>query len=139
MSKWKAGDIFEDHWDDEVGRIVYANGEWYSDQDRATFEDQYGGMPDEMPSVILYEYMYHDEFIEGEAAIREFIAENGLIDVEERKRLNAERQHIVDALKALNVDTDDLIVSNGTVYIGEAECCDYIQGTHAWCSSSMSC
>lgn len=139
MSKYVTGQIFEDNWDDEVGRIVYANGIWSNDEDRAAFEDSYGGMPDDMPEVILYEFMYHDEFVEGEAAIKDFVREHGLIDVAERERKDRERQVIVDTLNAMGVDTADLIVSEGRVYIGSDECEAYIQGTHAWCSSSMIC
>ncbi len=138
-NKYVVGQVFEDNWDDEVARIVYADGEWSSGEERALFEDSYGGMPDNMPEVILYEFMYHDEFIEGEAAIRNFVRENALIDVAERERKDQERQVIVDTLNAMGVDTADLIVSEGRVYMGADECEAYIQGTHAWCSSSMSC
>lgn len=138
-TKYVAGQIFEDQWDDEVARIIYANGEWSSDEDRARYEDHHGALPDVMPEVVLYEFSYHDDYVEGERAIKAFASENGLIDVADRERKDRERQHIVDTLNAMGVDTADLIVSEGRVYIGSEECCDYIQGTHAWCSSSMTC
>lgn len=138
-TKFVAGQVFEDNYGDEVGRIIFADGVWYSDQDRDNYVEEVGELPTDLVSPILYEFMYHDEYTDGDAAIRAFIRENGMIDVAERERKDAERQHIVDALSAMGVDTGDLIVSEGRVYMGSQECEDYIQGTHAWCSSSMSC
>lgn len=46
---------------------------------------------------------------------------------------------IVKILQENGIDTNDLIVSDGKVYQGYSQCADYIQNTHAWCSSSMSC
>lgn len=137
-SKFVAGQVLEDQWGDEVARIVFANGIWSSDQDKDLFLEEYNDLPEE-DSVILYEYACYEEFFEGEYSIRNFIRENSLINVAEREEKDRERQHIVDALTAMGVDTADLIVSEGRVYIGSDECSDYIQGTHAWCSSSMSC
>ncbi len=137
-SKYVVGQVYEDSWGDEVARIVFADGVWSSDEDRDEYLEQNDELPDD-DTPILYETTYCDEFVEGDAYIREFMREHGLIDVAERERKDKERQHIVDTLNAMGVDTADLIVSEGRVYIGSEECCDYIQGTHAWCSSSMSC
>lgn len=137
-NKFVAGQVLEDQWGDEVARIVFAGGIWSSDQDKDLFLEEYNDLPEE-DSVILYEFACYEEFVEGEYSIRNFIRENSLINVAEREEKDRERQHIVDALTAMGVDTADLIVSEGRVYIGSDECADYIQGTHAWCSSSMSC
>lgn len=136
--KYVVGQVYEDTWGDEVARIVFVDGVWSSDEDRAEYLEQNDELPDN-DTPILYETCYCDEFVEGDADIREFVREHGLIDVAERERKDRERQHIVDTLNAMGVDTADLIVSEGRVYIGSEECCDYIQGTHAWCSSSMRC
>ena len=137
-NKYVVGQVFEDHYGDEVARIVFVDGVWSSDEDRAEYLEQNDELP-ENGEPILYETCYCNEFVEGEYYIREFMREQGLIDVAERERKDRERQHIVDTLNAMGVNTADLIVSEGRVYIGSEECCDYIQGTHAWCSSSMTC
>ena len=138
-NKFVAGQVFEDNWGDEVARIVFADGVWSSDEDQATYLEENGELPGEDVTVIMYEFMYQDEYVDGERSISEFIRENGMINVAEREQKDRERQHIVDTLAAMGVDTADFIVSNGRAYIGNQECEDYIQGTHAWCSSSMSC
>ncbi len=46
---------------------------------------------------------------------------------------------IIAILKENQIDTNDLIVSDGKVFQGYSDCATYIQTTHAWCSSSMSC
>lgn len=138
-NKYVAGQVFEDNWGDEVARIVFADGVWSSDEDQAAYLEEVGELPSDLVSPILYEFMYHDEYVDGTRSIKEFVRENGLIDVAEREQKDRERQHIIDTLVAMGVDTSDFIVSEGRAYIGAQECEDYIQGTHAWCSSSMSC
>lgn len=137
-NKYVAGQVYEDHYGDEVARIVFADGVWSSEEDKELYLEQNDDLPDN-DTPILYETYYCDEFVEGDSYIQEFMREHGLIDPVERERKDRERQVIVDTLNAMGVDTADLIVSEGRVYIGADECCDYIQGTHAWCSSSMSC
>lgn len=137
-NKFVAGQVFEDNWGDEVARIVFADNIWSSDQDKDNYIQENGELPRD-GALVLYEFMYHDEYVEGVSDIKDFIRDNGLINVAERQQKDRERQHIIDALAAMGVDTADFIVSEGRAYIGYEECEDYIQGTHAWCSSSMSC
>lgn len=59
-----------------------------------------------------------------------------LEDYNERKEIE---DKILAVLIAAKINTNDLIVSDGHVYVGYDECYDYINGTRAWCSSSMSC
>lgn len=70
---------------------------------------------------------------DGEVLPSDFISE---AEFYKRKEVG---DKIVALLKENNIDTSDLIVSDGKVYQGYSECASYIQGTLAWCSSSMSC
>lgn len=137
-SKYMLGQVFEDYYGDEVARIIFLDGAWSSEEDKQAYLEEMNELP-EHNDAILYEDYYNDEFIEGDNYIEEFVNEHGLIDPVERERKDKERQHIVDTLKSLGVNTRDFIVSDDRVYIGNDECCAYIQGTHAWCSSSMTC
>lgn len=138
MNKYVVGQVFEDMYGDEVAWIVHANGEWMGEAHRDDYLEEFGELPDPT-TPILFEESASGEFFEGNEAIQEAISDYNLIDIEDRKRKDEERQYIVDTLKSLGVNTNDLIVSEGRVYMGYNECENYIQGTHAWCSSSMSC
>lgn len=138
-NKFVAGQVFEDEYGDEVARIVFSEGIWSSDEDQAAYLEENGDFPSSDVAVIMYDFYYNEEYVEGVRYIVEHMRENGMINVAEREQKDRERQHIIDALAAMGVDTADFIVSNGRAYIGNQECEDYIQGTHAWCSSSMSC
>ncbi|WNL63290.1 hypothetical protein [Citrobacter phage Tr1] len=137
MSKFKAGDVFVDYDGDERMTIVFADGVWLSDAEKQDYLDEMGEEPTE--SVVAFEDYNYSEYREGVAEILDLIEEDNLINKEEHETRQKERQVIVDMLKAAGVNTSDLIVSEGVVYMGYSECAGYIQGTHAWCSSSMSC
>lgn len=137
-SKYTLGQVFEDYYGDEVAQIIFLDGAWSSEVDKEAYLEEMNELP-KHNDAILYDDYYNEEFIEGDDYIEEFVNEHGLIDPVERERKDKERQHIVDTLKSLGVNTRDFIVSDDRVYIGAQECEDYIQGTHAWCSSSMSC
>lgn len=62
-----------------------------------------------------------------------------LVTEDEYEKRQEVTRKIVELLKANDIDTKNLIVSDDQVYQGYNQCADYIQTTYAWCSSSMSC
>lgn len=62
-----------------------------------------------------------------------------LVSEEEAERQKEVSAKIVALLKEYNIDTNNLIVSDGQAYVGYAQCESYIAGTGAWVPSSMQC
>lgn len=62
-----------------------------------------------------------------------------LVSQKEFLKNKEKNDKVVQILRELDLDTDDLIISDGILYQGYSQCSEYIQRTHAWCSSSMSC
>lgn len=86
--------------------------------EESAYLSEYGDIED-------YDSMMDDRVLRSEAQIKE--------GEELHKRIKK-------ALKGIQgLDLDNLILSDGVVYNGNSACCDYIQGTYAWCSSSMEC
>lgn len=62
-----------------------------------------------------------------------------LVTEEEAAHRQEVSDKIVALLKAHDIDTSNLIVSDGKAYVGYDECESYIAGTGAWVPSSMQC
>lgn len=63
----------------------------------------------------------------------------GLVTEEVAAKRKEVSDKIVAILKEHNIDTRNLIVSDGVAYVGNSECSDYIAATAAWVPSSMQC
>jgi len=140
----KLGEVFIDRWGDEAFICVYDSvtktrldendpsnilRNWRLDPEailehieqypeESAYLSEYGDIED-------YDSMMDDRVLRSESAIKEGE------DLHKR---------IKKALKGIEgLDLNNLILSNGVVYNGNDACCDYIQGTYAWCSSSMEC
>lgn len=140
----KLGEVFIDRYGDEAFICVYDSvtktrldekdegnvlGNWRLDPEalnehieeypeESAYLSEYGDIED-------YDSMMDDRVLRSEAQIKE--------GEELHKRIKK-------ALKGIQgLDLDNLILSDGVVYNGNSACCDYIQGTYAWCSSSMEC
>lgn len=120
--------------------VVFLDGEWLTPEWIADYEEETGeDIADIDTDIIVYEDYDYSEFRHGDDEVGELIDEYGLCDMEVIVKRQAEREWIVKMLEQANIDVNNLIVSDGEVYVGHGECCNYIQSTHAWCSSSMSC
>lgn len=85
------------------------------------------------------EYLGKDEIESAYAEDESEVLWQDYITEEEFKKRKEVSDKIIKLLKENDINTSDLIVSDGKVYQGYGECANYIQATHAWCSSSMSC
>lgn len=63
----------------------------------------------------------------------------GLVTEEVATKHKEVSDKIVALLKEHDIDTQNLIVSNGVAYVGNSQCSDYIATTAAWVPSSMQC
>lgn len=63
----------------------------------------------------------------------------GLVTEEVAAKHKEVSDKIVGLLKEHNIDTRNLIVSDGVAYVGASECSDYIATTATWVPSSMQC
>lgn len=63
----------------------------------------------------------------------------GLVTEEVAAKHKEVSDKIVALLKQHDIDTQNLIVSDGVAYVGNSQCSDYIATTAAWVPSSMQC
>ena len=137
MSKLEVGQEYVDYTGDVCLTIVFKDGVWASESERLDFLEDMGEDNCYSDSTIIaYESEQYCEYRDDPA---ECIDEFNYILKSAYEKNQEERQRIVQLLKDNKVDTADLIVSDGRVFIGYSECANYIQASHAWCSSSMSC
>jgi hypothetical protein len=85
------------------------------------------------------EYLSRDEIEETISDSGRTVLWSEYITEEQINKRKEVSRKIVELLEENNINTSDLIVSDGCVYQGYGECANYIQATYAWCSSSMSC
>lgn len=75
---------------------------------------------------------YYDEWSDSENW-------TGLMTVEEAVKQKEVSDKIIAILKEHNIETSDLIVSDGRAYVGYAACANFIETTGSWVPSSMQC
>lgn len=135
-NKFKVGDEFVDYAGDVCLTILMVDGVWKNEQEQADYIEEMGEDYYEGAEIICYE---SEQWCEYRDDPEDCISEFNYILKSEFAALQEERNKIVETLKSLGIDTNNLIVSDGRAYVGADECAGYIQATHAWCSSSMAC
>lgn len=137
----KLGEVFIDRWDNEAYICIY-DGKTRLDQASPAQLVDWNFDPEaldehvsEYPGTAAYLSEYGD--VEDYDSMMDDRSLRSQSDIEEGKKLHKKIKKALQKVEGL--DLDNLILSNGVVYNGNSACCDYIQGTYAWCSSSMEC
>lgn len=137
------GESWFDHYEDSVLERIYRSD---TKEFNANFEEEL--KEDFLDENNFFEtdlFFNEDGDILNQEEAEEMICDRGLQSEAEIKARVELHKKIADALSSMTdingkpLDLNNLILSDGSVYNGAGDCETYIQATHAWCSSSMSC
>lgn len=141
------GQKFVSPYDEKKAEVVAirVHDEWQISDSVKTEPDFLEVLCETDRNVILFaegewdEYYITDYHLKNYDSWEEDVDWTGLVTEEQAAKYKEVSNKIVALLKEHNIDTNDLIVSNGTAYVGYDACANYIENTGAWVPSSMQC